>query len=264
MSDRPHLPLLKADGQPLRVIVTRPEGQAAPLMASLQQAGAQPLSIPLLAVEALPEQHDQRTTLLNLDLFHKVICISPNAAQLFLERMDQYWPQPPVGVLWVTPGQGSAKALEQWDLPVVYPTEGDNSEAMLNLPALQNVRGEKILLCKGEAGRELLYEQLSERGAQVTVLPLYRRVCPTLLTAEREILQEAAFDVVMISSSDALKNLVQLVGTDQTQLFGKMILVSSPRLRLEARALGFKKIVQARGAGTHWQLAALATIASQR
>ncbi|OPX55795.1 hypothetical protein BTE48_07525 [Oceanospirillum multiglobuliferum] len=233
-------------------------------MSLLQQAGAQPFSIPLLAIESLPESHEQRTTMLNLDLFHKVICISPNAAQLFLERMDQYWPQPPIGIQWVTPGQGSAKALEQWGLPVVYPTEGDNSEAMLNLPALQKVSGEKILLCKGESGRELLHEQLCARGAQVTLLPLYRRVCPALLAAEREILQEAEFDVVMISSSDALKNLVQCVGSSAPALFGKTILVSSPRLRLEARALGFKKIVQARGAGTQWQLAALATIASQR
>lgn len=66
----------------------------------------------------------------------------------------------------------------------------------------------------------------------------------------------------MISSSDALDNLEQLTGLP-APLLDKTLLVSSPRLRQKARSMGFKRIVQAKGAGSHWQLAALESIASQ-
>jgi len=256
--------LLKhSNQQPLKIAVTRPNGQEQSLMAELKAAGADPFHIPLLAIDLLEETPVDRTTLLNLDLYSKVICVSPITANIFLDRLDQYWPQPPVQVLWVTPGAGTAAILDDYGLPVVYPEQGDNSEAMLTLPALTDVVGEKILLCKGEGGRHLLKSTLEERGAQVSELFLYKRVCPPILNAERELLQSEFFDAILISSLDALNNLVQLAGTEPS-LFNTPLLVSSPRLRHEARALGFKIIVQAKGAGGQWQQAALESIASQR
>jgi len=255
--------LRHSDQQPLKIAVTRPNGQEAALMHELKAAGAEPYHIPLLAIEALEETPADRSTLLDLDLYSKVICVSPVTANLFLDRLDQYWPQPPVKVLWVTPGAGTAAILDDYGLPVVYPEQGDNSEAMLTLPALTDVAGEKILLCKGEGGRPLLKSTLEERGAQVKELFFYKRVCPPILSAERELLQSEYFDVILISSLDALNHLVQLAGAEPG-LFNTLLLVSSPRLRQEARAMGFKKIVQAKGAGGQWQQAALESIASQR
>jgi len=252
----------RSDQQPLRVIITRPEGQGDALQQSLTQVGAEVVHIPLLAIEELEESPVDRTNLLNLDQFNKVICISPNAARLFVDRMDMYWPQPPVEVYWFTPGAGSAQILEAFALPVVYPEQGDNSEALLDLPQLNEVVGDKIMLCKGEGGRPLLADTLTERGASMTELVLYRRTCPNLLGAELDILQFAELDVIIVNSSEALTNLLQLAG-NSGPLLEKTILVSSPRLRQQARTLGFKKIVQAKGAGTQWQLAALESIASQ-
>lgn len=252
----------RSDQMPLRVVITRPEGQGEKLRTTLLQAGAEVLHIPLLAIEEREESPVERTHLLNLDHFNKVICISPNAARLFVERMDMYWPQPPVEVYWFTPGSGSADILAAFGLPVLCPKHGDNSEALLDLPELQQVSGDKILLCKGEGGRSMLFDTLTARGASLTELLLYRRTLPNLLSAERDVLQFAELDVLMISSSEALNNLVQLAGSTGP-LLEKIVLVSSPRLRQEARALGFKKIVQAKGAGIHWQLAALESIASQ-
>lgn len=259
---RPAL-LRHSDQQPLTIAVTRPEGQQEPLMAALQQAGARPYHIPLLAIEEREETPEERSTLLDLDHCSKVICVSPVTAHIFLDRLDQYWPQPPVKTLWVTPGAGTAAILEEYGLPVVCPQDGDNSEAMLQLPALTEVAGEKILLCKGEGGRQLLKSTLQERGAQVKELFLYRRICPPMLSAERELLQSGYFDVILISSLDALNNLIQLTGSEP-DLLSTPLLVSSPRLRQEARALGFRTIVQAKGAAADWQLAALESIARQR
>ncbi|MBB1486433.1 uroporphyrinogen-III synthase [Oceanospirillum sediminis] len=254
--------LLKRSCQmPLRVVVTRPQNQTE-LTALLQSRGADALHIPLLAIEEMEETPQDRSRLLDLDHFNAVICISPNAARLFTDRMDMYWPQPPVEVYWFTPGQGSAAILEDFGLPVSWPGQGDNSEAMLEMPGLTDVSGKKILLCKGEGGRTLLKDTLVNRGASVSELILYRRTCPNLLSAERDILQFAELDVVIISSSDALDNLEQLTGLP-APLLDKTLLVSSPRLRQKARSIGFKRIVQAKGAGSRWQLAALESIASQ-
>lgn len=242
--------------------MTRPEGQGSELISLLKQHGADTCHIPLLAIEEAEESPQDRSSLLNLDHFNLVICISPNAARLFIDRMDMYWPQPPVEVYWFTPGYGTAAILDDFGLPVRWPEQGDNSEAMLQLPELTEVAGKKALLCKGEGGRTLLRDTLTDRGASVSELILYRRTCPTLLSAERDILQFAELDVIMVSSSEALDNLEQLTGLP-APLLDKTLLVSSPRLRQQAREKGFKRVVQAKGAGSHWQLAALESIASQ-
>ncbi|HBC19455.1 MAG TPA: uroporphyrinogen-III synthase, partial [Alcanivorax sp.] len=56
------------------------------------------------------------------------------------------------------------------------PDGGFNSEAVLSLLCLQQLTEKKVLLCRGDSGRELLAQTLAERGAEVVTLPFYRRL----------------------------------------------------------------------------------------
>ncbi len=104
--------------------------------------------------------------------------VSKPAARLGLERLDRYWPQPPLTQRWFTVGAATAAILEAYGLDVAYPEQGDDSEALLALPAFEQalrVHDPKVLIMRGEGGREFLAERLRGQGVAVDYLELYRR-----------------------------------------------------------------------------------------
>ncbi len=171
-----------------RVLVTRPAGQGEALAARLRVAGHEPVLVPALRIEPLPLSGDHRRRLLDLDLYHAVFFVSANAARHALDAMADLWPQWPVGLHWLAVGESTAAEIRRAGLAPEYPRSGFNSEAVLALPCLADVAGKRILICRGDGGRDWLAARLRERGATVDVIPFYRRLpartvtVPTTLT----------------------------------------------------------------------------------
>ena len=87
-----------------RLLLTRPAEECEALAATLAEAGVHSSSLPLLAIEPLPESAEQRATILELDRYCAVVVVSKPAARLGLELLDRYWPQPPFGQAWFSVG----------------------------------------------------------------------------------------------------------------------------------------------------------------
>ena len=154
------------------VLVTRPAGQAQGLLDALCAAGFGPVHhFPMLVLEPLeqlaPEQHQH---LLDLDLYQHVIFISANAVRFGLERVDEYWPQLPIGINWYAIGDTTARLLQERGLEAITPGETMSSEGLLSRPELQSVEGQRVLIFKGQGGRETLRKTLVQRGARVDEL----------------------------------------------------------------------------------------------
>ena len=80
-----------------------------------------------------------------------------------------------------TVGGASVRALERFGITgVVAPQGRYDSESLLDLPALAAVNGRRVVIFRGEGGRELLGETLRARGAVVEYAECYRRVRPEL------------------------------------------------------------------------------------
>lgn len=77
-----------------RLLLTRPAEECEALAATLAEVGVHSSSLPLLAIEPLPESAEQRATILELDRYCAVVVVSKPAARLGLELLDSYWPQP--------------------------------------------------------------------------------------------------------------------------------------------------------------------------
>ena len=228
------------------VVVTRPADQAADLIATLQQAGAQPLSLPTLSIEPRVLDQADRQKILDLDQYRAVICVSVNAARLGLDALADYWPQWPLHQLWYAVGPATGAAMQDWGVRVTVGQQGATSETLLDDPQLKMVAGERILILRGEGGRETLADTLRERGARVDYLELYRRVQPRtdpqpLLTA----LEQPDCPILTVTSAEGLRNLMALAGKQLNRLQQCPLLVVSGRLAEFARQQGFVTVWQA-------------------
>ncbi|MCY1494078.1 Uroporphyrinogen-III synthase [compost metagenome] len=243
-----------------RLLLTRPQEECEALAATLAEHGVHSASLPLLAIEPLAETPAQRSLMLDLDRYCAVIVVSKPAARLGLERLDRYWPQPPLQA-WFTVGGATAAILEDYGLNVHYPAQGDDSEALLGLPALQQAlqaHNPRVLIMRGEGGRELLADSLRSQGVQVDYLELYRRALPAYPAGEllRRIRAER-LNAVAISSGQGFDNLRQLAAGDWPQLAELPLFVPSPRVAEQVREAGAQRVIDCRGASAAALLAAL-------
>lgn len=248
-----------------RLLLTRPAAESAALAATLGAAGVYSSSLPLLEIEALAASAEQRTILLALDRYRAVIAVSKPAARLGLELLARYWPQPSANQRWFSVGAGTAQILadylEPHGLGVSYPRQGDDSETLLALPELRQalaVANPRVLILRGEGGRELLAETLRARGVVVDYLELYRRVLPayppgTLLQTVRG----ERLNALLVSSAQGFEHLQQLAGAAWPELARLPLLVPSPRVAALARAAGALHPIDCRGASAAAVLAAL-------
>lgn len=164
---------------PETVVVTRPEGQQHAMAGLLREAGYSPVHVPALRIEPLSVSNADRRLLMDLDQYHAVFFVSVNAVNLGVAAMADYWPQWPLGVHWLAVGEATARALEAVGLPAERPGCGHDSESVLMLSCLRDLRERKVLVLRGEGGRDLFGQRLRDRGARVDYISLYQRVCET-------------------------------------------------------------------------------------
>jgi uroporphyrinogen-III synthase len=240
-----------------RLLLTRPAEESAALAATLADAGIFSSQLPLLETEALPVTAEQRAVFGALQHYCAVIVVSKPAARLALQQLSAPWPRLP----WFSVGAGTAQILAEQGLDVHYPPTGDDSEALLQLPALREaiaLPGAKVLILRGEGGRELLAERLRERGASVDYLELYRRLFPAYDPgALTQRIQLERLNGLVVSSGQGFLHLQALAGSDWPEVAQLPLFVPSPRVYEMARAAGAEKVVDCRGASAAALLVAL-------
>ncbi|MBZ9539911.1 uroporphyrinogen-III synthase [Modicisalibacter tunisiensis] len=243
-----------------RVLITRPGERAVPLARALEARGAEPLELEAMYLEPLPETPAIRQAWLDFDNLDRVIVVSPFAARCLAEGLDRYWPQLPLGPRFYALGAGSAEVLHR-ELGVrvhLPPTAaGTTSEALLALPSLANLAGQRVLLAAGEGGRPTLGDTLSQRGARVTRLALYRRVLQPPAPAMQARLRTGDFAALVVTSGELLEH---LAGWCHQAALNQPLIVSSRRLATLADNLGFLRPVMAKGASPAALAAAVADV----
>jgi uroporphyrinogen-III synthase len=215
----------------LRVMVTRPAHQAGLLMEQLAAVGAKPWLFPLLEIVPITSAELDRH-IQQLEQYDMVIFISPNAVHYGVEAVTtrKTWP---VSIKLATVGAGSAHELERHlnRVPDIMPASGNDSEALLAESAMQDVKGKRILIFRGQGGRELLAKTLRARGAEVDYAEVYERRRPQVDTDPlNDALRSKTIDVIVITSSEALDNLMAMVEpANQNALRQIQMLVIHPR-----------------------------------
>ena len=194
------------------ILVTRPREQADGLIERLTAIGARPLAFP--SIEIAPPQDPARlqAVLVRLADFDWAVFVSPSAGACFFAALDGR--ALPATLRVATIGEASARALRRHGLSdIVFPEDGADSEGLLALPPMQAMQGQRVLIVRGEGGRELLADTLRARGAEVEYAECYRRRRPEadatpILLAWRN----GAIDAVTASSGEGARNLFAMLG----------------------------------------------------
>lgn len=192
------------------IAITRPPAQATKLTQAILAAGGEVLSFPLLEIAPLADHSAFQQAVTPLSGFDWVIFISSNAVEHGMPLLRQQGLPP--GLRFAAIGPVTAQALQAQGIPEVLTPEGRfDSEALLALPAFQQMQGQRVLIVRGVGGRELMAETLMARGASVVFGECYCRVNPQ---RSDQLLQAAYADgqlhAVVITSSEALRFLLDL------------------------------------------------------
>lgn len=226
----------------LRVLVTRPRGQSTGLVALIEGCGGVAIPFPVIDILPMQEPRAARLALQSLDSFDRVIFVSPNAVEHGLALMDDDKPRQTRAVLMAV-GASTAAALERAGfVAVLRPAGSASSEALLALPELQadGVAASRILIVRGEGGRELLGNTLSKRGARVQYAEVYRRARPA--PDDGSLIERGAaggIDTIVITSVQGLENLFEMLGEGALGWLRKTgYVVASDRLATRVQAIG--------------------------
>ncbi|AZN37292.1 uroporphyrinogen-III synthase [Iodobacter ciconiae] len=225
----------------LRLWVTRPSQQAADLVNLLHAAGAEVLPLPLLEIAPPADLAPLQFALANIGQFDLAVFISPSALDAVFARLPGPWPQNlPVAV--VGPGsERRARALGVQD--IICPASQFDSEGLLQEARMQSLAGKKLVLFRGNGGRELLPSALQERGALLTLITAYQRQPPRFDLDHLTSQLDRGCDGIIISSSEAAQHLFQLAGGEALQaLQSRIYFVPHPRIAQTLIALGAKQI----------------------
>lgn len=237
--------------QGLGVLVTRPREQAKGLIQAIETAGGHPVCFPV--IDILPRQDptlldDLKARLPDTDL---LIFISANAVKHSgLNSGDVAGRRTTIACV----GKATAAALKAKGIKVdLLPASGFNTEALLALPDLQDLSDQRVIILRGQGGREALAEGLRARGAQVDYTEVYQRQRPdTDPAALLEQWQNAQIQVATATSNESLQNLYDMLGqAGQPLLLRTPLVVIGPRMLKLAQQLGWTgPLIQADSAHT--------------
>lgn len=227
----------------MKVLVTRPEQRAAGLCQLIEQAGGIPLQFAAIEISPPADSRNRDFVREHIAEFELAIFISPTAVEKTLEYLNELPARLGISAI----GSRTADALKQRGLSINIIPDGHDTESLLAHPQLQQaqISGTKVVIFKGEGGRELLGDTLQSRGAEVFYADMYRRSRPSSAGQLDQYLLET--DVITVSSNEGLQNLYDLA-SDKHRLICHNLVVPGERARTLAKALGFGNIFVAKNA----------------
>ena len=223
------------------IIVTRPSGQARQLIEVLTKAieasgvGKRSLpeilSLPLLTIVPRSDEHladHIASTLSDADF---AIFVSPNAIESVMRLLERDWQDfskkiIPIGVM----GGSSHLALrnhgvgsEDNPTPIIIPGNNENWDSEGLWKELQSLKwnwqGKKVVIFKGEGGRDWLADTLKKAGATVEAISTYTRVPLGIDNPAWQLVREMDLSksLWLLTSSEAVRYLGEVMKDQFTQ-----------------------------------------------
>ena len=252
------------------IVITRPSGQARQLseamQASLVDSGftketlPQIISLPLLTIAPKGDGVLLSQITAVLKTADLAIFVSPNAIECTMRLVEQSWQDlsgkpVPIGVM----GGSSMAALKNHGIgiegnptTVILPQNNTQWDSEGLWEVIQNRfpswAGRRVVVFRGDSGREWLADQLQSVGAQVEAIAVYSRVPLSESSPQWEKILNANTDDALwiLTSSEAVRHLgtvLELQGR-QDYLAGASALCPHHNIAHSAHEIGFRSVLE--------------------
>ena len=196
-------------------ILTRPAGRNAALAQALRQAGWPILECPALEIQSAPIQPALSTP--RPDAFDLVVFVSRAAVAGYQHQLPANftWPEKVPTACMGPVTAGAVRRAFGAGVTVVHPVgaASQDSEALWPLILAQSILPRKVLILRGQDGREWLSEKLRALGVSVTVQQTYQREVASwpepLCASLRELATEGRQVVWLLTSGHGVQAIVQ-------------------------------------------------------
>src|SRR6185295_7772754 len=208
--------------------------------------GGAPIIWPAIVILPPPDRGPLERAHASLAAYDIAIFVSANAVEFGAPPAGRW----PAHIVTYAPGPGTADALAGAGIAnAQVPVTSLDSEGLLELPSLADVTGKRIVIFRGEGGREFLGNTLRARGASVDHVPCYRRVAPQSgADGLVEAMRERRAHALTLTSSEGVDNLVAAVGPAGRALITQLpVFASHPRIAERAREHGLRAVETAGG-----------------
>lgn len=231
-------------------LATRPEPQQTELVRALAELGLEAVSLPAFRFEARPVPADLVTRARNALL----IFTSPRAVTFGLAALGGALPGTARAA---AIGPATQAALAKHGVHALQaPGNRHDSEALLAMLD-DGIAPGRALIFAAPGGREALERGLTERGWQVALAPVYRRVLLAPAPMEADRLTHASRVLSLWTSGTAMRHVLQgLPEAARAAVLRGTAIVASERLASLAWERGFDAVVTAEGASNTALLAA--------
>ena len=208
------------DNRPLsgkRILVTRARHQASALSKLLSERGAQPVELPAIDIQRIPDTKELDRAISNLTQYQWLVFTSTNGVQAFFERLHDLKLDSRTlhGLKIGAIGPATAKALEQRGItsdyrPAIYTGKGI-IEGLKN----RNITGQRFLLPRADIADKELAKGVSQFGAEVHEVAVYKTVPTTdVLSKSKKLLASGKIDVITFTRSSTVSNLIAALGNE--------------------------------------------------
>lgn len=197
----------------LRVLVTRARDQAHELSSLLSQYGADPVEWATIQLVPPETWRELDAAVAHLDGFHWLIFTSVNGVHPFMARLRRQGLDARAlsGLRICCLGPRTAEELRLYGVsadlvPAVFQAEG-----VIEALKQAGVSGQRILIPRAAAAREILPDELRALGADVRVVTAYRTVSPSFeASGLKRMLQNRTIQIATFASSSTVRNFCEL------------------------------------------------------
>ena len=228
------------------ILVTRPARQAGAFAEKLGVLGAAPVIFPAIAILPPVDPAPLARAHASLGAYDFAVFVSANAVEYGAPAASR-WPDTLIAF---APGPGTAEALAAVGIAGArVPATTFDSDGLLALPELASPQGKRVVVFRGDGGRDQLGDTLRARGATVEYVACYRRSAPASGAAGLvEAFRDGRIDAVTITSSEGLDNLWALCDAWTRERWrARPTFVPHPRIAAHARELGLLVVETAGG-----------------
>ena len=230
----------------MAVLITRPDERGEQLTKMLAEAGIFAIHAPMFEIQAGGDLNELPNKLNQLKSGDYVFAVSKSAVDFAAQTLED------TGFNWrkdlhfFAVGQRTAEHFAcRTGAAVQFPTTQENSEGLLDLPEMQQLAGKRILILRGNGGRELFPEQAQARGAEIDIAECYRRQNIDYDNVEQtSIFIRAGIQTIVATSAEILTQLMEFVPAEQQDWLKNCRLITvSQRLADLAHALGWQDVI---------------------